>query len=68
LQSAVALVGPPDGPLAFDEQAAAAQSAVALVGPADGLFTCDEQAAATSRESAAAVAMRALVREIMASP
>jgi hypothetical protein len=68
LQSAVALVGAPDGPLAFDEQAAATQSVVALVGRADGLFTCDEQAAVTSRESAVAAAMRALVREITASP
>jgi hypothetical protein len=54
--------------LAFDEQAAATQSAVALVGPPDGLFMCDVQAAVTSRESAVAVAMRTLVREIMASP
>jgi hypothetical protein len=68
LQSAVPLVGPLDGPLAFDEQAAATQSAVALVGPPDGLFTCDEQAAVTSRDSAVAVVMRTLVREIMASP
>jgi hypothetical protein len=52
----------------FDEQAAATQAAVALVGPPDGLFTCDEQAAATSRDSAVAVAMSALVREVTASP
>jgi hypothetical protein len=62
------LPGPPDGKLAFDEQVAATQSAVALVGPPDVLFTCDEQAVAMSRESAVAVAMRTLVREIMASP
>jgi hypothetical protein len=54
--------------LAFGEQAAATQSVVALVRAPDGLFTCDEQAAATSRESAVAVAMSALVREVTASP